>query len=265
VSENKEHSALGQAAGLTTFTPAEARSRFPGCHVDCLCGAPLAVVAYIVANGVRHYKLRCHACQRLSRTSLPQRLLDYAIMVQAPAVRSANASEPGFFCEHVHSAGTRTAGRARRRRAARRGFAAFVVSGPAGPASGGRRARGAIGAGRSRRTVGRRRAGGTAGGAGPGGRARLSRPAAGTAISARVRRRCAGRELGGRSRVRRPAGAARLRLAVAASAALPASGLGGVGRVRVRSSGRRRRASGPARRAGLSVRQAGRTGYVDES
>ena len=108
MSANKEHNALGQAAGLTTFTPAEARSRFPGCHVDCLCGAPLAVVAYIVANGVRHYKLCCLACQRLSRTSLPQRFLDYAIMAQAPAVRSASASEPGFFCEHCGGAGVET-------------------------------------------------------------------------------------------------------------------------------------------------------------
>jgi len=73
-----------------------------------LCGAPLAVVAYIVANGVRHYKLRCLACQRLSRTSLPQRLLDYAIMAQAPAVRSANASEPGFFCERCGGTGVET-------------------------------------------------------------------------------------------------------------------------------------------------------------
>ena len=108
MSANKEHNALGQAAGLTTFTPIEARTRFPGCHVDCLCGAPLAVVAYIVANGVRHYKLRCLACQRLSRTSLAQRLLDYAIMAQAPAVRSANASEPGSLCEHCGAPGVET-------------------------------------------------------------------------------------------------------------------------------------------------------------
>ena len=108
MSANKEHNALGQAAGLITFTPTEARTRFPGCHVDCLCGAPLAVVAYIVANCVRHYKLRCLACRRLSRTSLPQRLLNYGIMAQAPAVRSASASEPGFFCEHCGAPGVET-------------------------------------------------------------------------------------------------------------------------------------------------------------
>jgi hypothetical protein len=68
----------------------------------------LIVVAYIVANGVRHYKLRCLACQRLSRTSLPQRLLDSATTTQAPAMRSASASEPGFFCEHCGAAGVQT-------------------------------------------------------------------------------------------------------------------------------------------------------------
>jgi hypothetical protein len=73
-----------------------------------LCGAPLAVVAYIVANGVRHYKLRCLACRRLSRTSLPQRLLDTATSAQAPAVRSASASGPGLFCEHCAAAGVET-------------------------------------------------------------------------------------------------------------------------------------------------------------
>ena len=50
-----------------TFTPTEARARFPGHRVDCLCGARLTVVAYIVANGSRHYRLRCLTCQRLSR------------------------------------------------------------------------------------------------------------------------------------------------------------------------------------------------------
>jgi hypothetical protein len=108
VSENKERIALGQAAGLITFTPAEARARFPGHHVDCFCSARLTVVAYIVANGSRHYRLRCLACQRLSRTSLPQRLLDYATMAQAPEVRSASASQSGFFCEHCGAAGVET-------------------------------------------------------------------------------------------------------------------------------------------------------------
>jgi hypothetical protein len=108
VSKNKEHSALGQAAALITLTPTEARTRFPGCHVDCLCGAGLTVVAYIVANGVRHYKLRCLACQRLSRMSLPQRILDCVTMAQAPAVRSASASEPGFLCERCGAAGVET-------------------------------------------------------------------------------------------------------------------------------------------------------------
>jgi hypothetical protein len=56
----------------------------------------LTVVAYIVANGVRYYELRGHACQRPSGTSLPQRFLDHATMAQAPAVCSATASEPGF-------------------------------------------------------------------------------------------------------------------------------------------------------------------------
>jgi hypothetical protein len=108
MSENKEHSALGQAAGLRTFTPTEARARFPGHHVDCLCNARLTVVAYIVANGVRHYRLRCIGCQRLSRTSLPQRLLDYPTMAQVAVVGSATASEPGFFCEHCGDAGVET-------------------------------------------------------------------------------------------------------------------------------------------------------------
>jgi hypothetical protein len=108
VSENNERDVFGQAAGLITFTPAEARTRFPGRPVDCLCGARLTVVAYLVANGARHYRLRCLACQRLSRTSLPQRLLDDATMAQAPAVRSATASEPGFFCEHCGAAGADT-------------------------------------------------------------------------------------------------------------------------------------------------------------
>ena len=106
--ENKERNVFGQAAELITFTPAEARARFPGHHVDCLCSAGLTVVAYIVANGARHHKLRCLACQRLSRTSLPQRLLDYTIMAEAPAVRSASASEPAFFCEHCGAAGVET-------------------------------------------------------------------------------------------------------------------------------------------------------------
>jgi hypothetical protein len=106
--ENKERNVFGQAAGLITFTPAEARARSFGHHVDCFCTARLTVVAYIVANGVRHYKLRCLACQRLSRTSLPQRLLDCAIMEQAPPVRSASASEPGFFCEHCGDPGVET-------------------------------------------------------------------------------------------------------------------------------------------------------------
>jgi hypothetical protein len=108
MSENKEHSALGQAAGLRTFTPTEARARFPGHHVDCLCNARLTVVAYVVANSVRPFRLRCLGCQRLSRTSLPQRLLDFPTMAQAPAVRSASASEPGFFCEHCGAAGVET-------------------------------------------------------------------------------------------------------------------------------------------------------------
>jgi hypothetical protein len=108
VSENKEHSALGQAAGCTTLTRAEARARFPGHHPDCLCAAKLTVVAYIAVNGARHYKLRCHACRRLSRTSLPLRLLDYPIMAQAPAVRSASASEPRFFSEHWGAADVET-------------------------------------------------------------------------------------------------------------------------------------------------------------
>ena len=51
MSKNKEHNALGQA-GLITFTPAEARTRYLGYHLDCLCGARFTVVAYIVADGV---------------------------------------------------------------------------------------------------------------------------------------------------------------------------------------------------------------------
>lgn len=108
MSKNKEHNALGQAAGLITFTPTEARTCFPGYYVDCLCGARLTVVAYIVANGVRHCKLRCLACERLSRTSLPRRLLDYTTVAQGPAVRSASASQPRFFCEHCGAAGAET-------------------------------------------------------------------------------------------------------------------------------------------------------------
>ena len=108
MSENKERNVFGQAAEPITFTPTEARARFPGHHLDCLCGARLAVVAYLVASGACHYKLRCLACQRLSRTSLPQRLLDYTIIAQASAVRSASASEPGFFCEHCGAAGVET-------------------------------------------------------------------------------------------------------------------------------------------------------------
>jgi hypothetical protein len=108
MSENRQRSALGQAAGLITLAPAEARTRFPGHHVDCSCGARLTVVAYIVANGARHYRLRCLACRRLSRTSLPRRLSEYAIVAETPAVRSASASEPGFFCEHCGAAGVET-------------------------------------------------------------------------------------------------------------------------------------------------------------
>ena len=108
MSKNNEHNALGQAAGLITFTPAEARARFPGHHVDCFCSARSTVVAYIVGNGARHYKLRCLGCQRLSRTSLPRRLLDYTTVAQAPEVRSASASQPRFFCEHCGAAGAET-------------------------------------------------------------------------------------------------------------------------------------------------------------
>ena len=79
MSANKEYFAPGQAAGLITFTPIEARTRFPGCHIDCLCGARLTAVVYIVANGVRHHKLHCLACKRLS---LPQRLLDCVTMAE---------------------------------------------------------------------------------------------------------------------------------------------------------------------------------------
>ena len=105
MSENKQHGALGQAAGPITVTPTVARTSYPGHYVDCLCPAPLTVVAYIVANRARHNKLRSVTCQRLSRTSLPQRLLDYTIMEETPAVRRASASEPGFFCEHCGGAG----------------------------------------------------------------------------------------------------------------------------------------------------------------
>jgi hypothetical protein len=93
VSENKERDVFGQAAKLKTFTRTETRARFPGHHVDCLCDARLTVVACLVFNGARHNKLRCLGCQRLSRTSLPQRLLDYPTMAQALSVRSASASE----------------------------------------------------------------------------------------------------------------------------------------------------------------------------
>jgi hypothetical protein len=105
--EDKERNVFGQAAGLKTFTPTETRARFPGHHVDCLCNARLTVVAYVVANGVRHFRLRCLGCQRLSRTSLPQRLLD-ATVAQAPTLRSASASEPRFFCEHCGAPGVET-------------------------------------------------------------------------------------------------------------------------------------------------------------
>jgi hypothetical protein len=105
MSENRQRSALGQAPELITLTPAEARTRFPGHHVDCCCSARLTVVAYIVGNSTRHYKLRCLACHRLSRTSLPQRLLDETIVAETSAVRSASASELGFFCEHCGAAG----------------------------------------------------------------------------------------------------------------------------------------------------------------
>ena len=68
----------------------------------------MTVVAYIVADGVRHYRLRCLACGRLSGTPLPQRLLDYAIAAQAPVVCSTGASQPGFLCEHCGAAGVET-------------------------------------------------------------------------------------------------------------------------------------------------------------
>jgi hypothetical protein len=106
--ENRERNVFGQAAGLISITPAEARTRFPGHHVDCFCSERLTVIAYIVANGARHYKLRCLACHRLSRTSLPQRLLDDPIVAQTPAVRSTGASQPGFLCEHRGAAGVET-------------------------------------------------------------------------------------------------------------------------------------------------------------
>ena len=108
MSENNEQNVFEQAAGLITFTPAEARARFPGHHVDCFCSARLTVVAYIVVSGARQYKLRCLAWQRMSRTSLPQRLLDDTIVADTPAVRSASASEPGFFCEHCGVTGVET-------------------------------------------------------------------------------------------------------------------------------------------------------------
>jgi hypothetical protein len=94
VFENRALIVLGQAAGLITFTSAEARTRSPGCHVDYLRGARSTVAAYVVS-----YKLRCVACQPQSRASFPQRLLDYATLAQAPAARSGAVSEPGFFCE----------------------------------------------------------------------------------------------------------------------------------------------------------------------
>jgi hypothetical protein len=99
--ENKERNVFGQAAGLITFTSAEARTKFPGHHADCCCSARLTVVA----NGARQYRLRCPACQRLSRTSLSQHLLDHAVTAQTPVVRIAGASQPGFFCEHCGAAG----------------------------------------------------------------------------------------------------------------------------------------------------------------
>lgn len=105
MSKNSKDRSVGQAE-LVTCTPAEAPPRFPG-HLDCL-RARLAVVAYIVVNGARHYKLRCLACQRMSRASLPQCLSDYTIRAETPAVRSASASDPGFFCEHCGAAGVET-------------------------------------------------------------------------------------------------------------------------------------------------------------
>jgi hypothetical protein len=79
-----------------------------------LSGAQLTVVAYVVTNGVRHCKLRCLACQRLSRTSLPQRLLDYPTMAQAPAMLGVSPSQPGFFCDHCGGADVETHHRAPR-------------------------------------------------------------------------------------------------------------------------------------------------------
>jgi hypothetical protein len=108
MSKNNERNVFGQAAGPITLAPAEARTRFPGHHVDCFCSAQLTVVTYIVASGARHYRLRCLACQRLSRTSLPQRLLNCATSAEAPIVRGASASERGFFCEHCGAAGVET-------------------------------------------------------------------------------------------------------------------------------------------------------------
>jgi hypothetical protein len=99
VSENKERDVFGQAVRLVTFTRAEARARFAGHHVDRLCNARPAVVVCLVANRVRHYKPRGLGCQRFSRMSLPQRLLDHRTVAKAPEAR-ASASEPGFFCEH---------------------------------------------------------------------------------------------------------------------------------------------------------------------
>jgi hypothetical protein len=108
MSTNIERNVFRQAAGPITLAPAEARTRFPGHHVDCFCGAQLTVVAYIVASGARHYRLRCLACQRMSRTSLPQRLLDGTIIAETPAVLSASASQPDMFCEHCGGAGVET-------------------------------------------------------------------------------------------------------------------------------------------------------------
>ncbi|HZZ24027.1 MAG TPA: hypothetical protein VFE60_16235 [Roseiarcus sp.] len=59
-------------------------------------------------NGTHHYNLRCLACQRLSRTSLPERLLDYPMVAETPATRTVSVSEPKFFCEHCGAAGVET-------------------------------------------------------------------------------------------------------------------------------------------------------------
>jgi hypothetical protein len=45
--------------------PAEARTRFPSCHVDCLCGARLTVVAYMVNCGAAGVERRRWATRRL--------------------------------------------------------------------------------------------------------------------------------------------------------------------------------------------------------